>query len=241
MRSPGPRKTVHLSDSIHRQLNSYALAATAAGVGALALAQPAQAKIVYTLANTYIVNGTPIDLNHDHEVDFRFATGGSSSTNRGSLWVEIEPASGSKNRIWGRPRLGTTYRRAFGAWCSGRGFASNLPQNVSIGSNPKKFQPGHDRMVWWSAGWGSFATSCGPWKEPGRGFLGLKFTIKGEAHYGWASVTVGGVGAIQLEGYAYETIPNKPIVTNRTKGPDVITLQSNVAPGSLGRLALGWK
>ena len=38
-----------------------------------------------------------------------------------------------------------------------------------------------------------------------------------------------------LTGYAYETIPNKLIITGKTKGPDVITAQ----PGSLGHLAQG--
>jgi hypothetical protein len=40
-----------------------------------------------------------------------------------------------------------------------------------------------------------------------------------------------------LTGYAYETIPGKPIIAGETKGPDVITMQ----PGSPGRLALGRK
>src|SRR5690349_9049545 len=47
-RSSRPRTTANLSESIHRQLQMYALAASAAGVGALALAQPAEAKIIYT-------------------------------------------------------------------------------------------------------------------------------------------------------------------------------------------------
>jgi hypothetical protein len=38
-------------------------------------------------------------------------------------------------------------------------------------------------------------------------------------------------------GYAYESVPNKPIVAGKTKGPDVIT----VLPGSLGQLAAGRK
>jgi hypothetical protein len=44
-----------------------------------------------------------------------------------------------------------------------------------------------------------------------------------------------------LTGYAYETVPNKPIIAGKTKGPDVITVQPDTAPGSLGRLALGRK
>ena len=40
---------------------------------------------------------------------------------------------------------------------------------------------------------------------------------------------------LTLTGYAYETVPNKPIIAGKTKGPDVITAQ----PGGLGRLAQG--
>ena len=47
-RSSGPRMTAKLSESVHHQLNMYALAAGAAGVGVLALAQPVAAEIVYT-------------------------------------------------------------------------------------------------------------------------------------------------------------------------------------------------
>ena len=45
---PRARRTVDLSDSVHQQLNAYALAASAAGVTLLALSQPSDAKIVYT-------------------------------------------------------------------------------------------------------------------------------------------------------------------------------------------------
>jgi hypothetical protein len=47
--SSGSRSTPSkLSDSIHQQLNMYALAASAAGVSVLTLAQQAEAKIIYT-------------------------------------------------------------------------------------------------------------------------------------------------------------------------------------------------
>ncbi len=72
------------------------------------------------------------------------------------------------------------------------------------------------------------------------GYLGLKFSIHGQFHYGWARLNVftnwnaPGFTAALL-GYAYETIPNKPIITGKTKGPDVITIQ----PATLGHLARG--
>jgi hypothetical protein len=72
-RSSRPRKTADLSESVHQQLNMYVLAASAAGVGLLALAQSAEAKIVYT--KTHVVIGTnhvyALDLNHDGVVDFK--------------------------------------------------------------------------------------------------------------------------------------------------------------------------
>jgi hypothetical protein len=58
--------------------------------------------------------------------------------------------------------------------------------------------------------------------------LGLRFTIVGETHYGWARLST--VSGIFLNGYAYETIPNKPIIAGKTHGKDEATL---------GRLAQG--
>jgi hypothetical protein len=52
--------------------------------------------------------------------------------------------------------------------------------------------------------------------------------------------------AVTLTGYAYETIPNKPIITGRTKGPEDSTEEPNVSltaaipkPATLGMLAMG--
>src|SRR5580658_4777173 len=72
-RSSRPRKIAKLAESFHQRLNAYALAASAAGVGALALTQSAEAKIIYT--QTHVVIGTnhiyELDLNHDGIADFK--------------------------------------------------------------------------------------------------------------------------------------------------------------------------
>lgn len=72
LHSPSPRKAVDLSESLHRRLNVYALAASAAGVSALALSQAAEARIIYTPASIQLQRGEPfpLDLNHDGKVDF---------------------------------------------------------------------------------------------------------------------------------------------------------------------------
>jgi len=74
--------------------------------------------------------------------------------------------------------------------------------------------------------------------------MGIRFKIKGKSHFGWArlSVTEAAIGPAYhriyatLTGYAYETIPNKPIIAGRTHGPDVILKRA-----TLGALALGRK
>ena len=93
----------------------------------------------------------------------------------------------------------------------------------------------------------------GDWGGDGKGvrnrYLGLKFFVQAKAHYGWARLSVeilksigpGGRIKATLTGYAYETIPNKPIIAGKTKGPDVIAVQPEAVPGSLGGLALGRK
>jgi hypothetical protein len=67
-----------LSDSVHHQLSMYALAASAAGLGVLALPQPAAAKIIYTKTHRAIQGCDQrlnLDLNHDGHADFRFYIG----------------------------------------------------------------------------------------------------------------------------------------------------------------------
>jgi hypothetical protein len=78
-----------LSDSVRLRLNMYALAASAAGVGALALARPSEAEIVYRPAQVTIrINKTiPLDLNHDGKTDFRLPNlwGTAEATGVGAL------------------------------------------------------------------------------------------------------------------------------------------------------------
>src|SRR5262249_29126668 len=65
--------------------------------------------------------------------------------------------------------------------------------------------------------------TIGRWINVTNGYLGLKFRIKGKFHYGWARLTVKVLGGARirttLTGFAYETIPNKPIKAGKTKGP----------------------
>jgi len=212
-----------LSDPVHHQLNTYALAAAAAGVGMLALSQPADAKIVYTKTHRVIGLGQEykLDLNHDKITDFTFVNMTSRTLDGENGYQLLFLRAPSGNGPVGRSASHLKY-------------ASAMQKGSRIGSGDH-FESGNATMeILASSGRGRW----GQWYDVTDRYLGLEFKIKGKTHYGWARLsTTGASGTFEaaLTGYAYETIPGKAIIAGKTKGPDVITVE----PGSLGRLAQG--
>jgi hypothetical protein len=221
------RQTKHLSWPLEQRLGAYAVAATASGVGVMCLAQPAEARIVYTPANVNIPVNTvlPIDLNHDGIRDFKlvnFYNYGSGYPG-GGLVVDSKRRA---NEVWvGKTCTATT--------CGNPLWAAALPKGTKVG--PKgRFVPDYPSGEVMVANDIKYMPD-GLWFGVDR-YLGLKFVIKGTTHYGWARLTVSMKyykASATLKGYAYETIPGKPILAGATKGPD------EPAAGSLGALAAG--
>lgn len=233
------RTTTELALDLEKRLISYAAIASAAGMGLIAGSPVAEAKVVYTQTWMSIVpNAGPLvlDLNNDGTPDFQFsAVAKFYYSEYGSLNVSPQNAS---NGIWGS--------------------ASALPAGVKIGPSGT-FKTGRLRMAtakFYSRDHGTYTAyllnSGGPWRQATRLYLGLKFVIQGQIHYGWARLNVtatndGVYGAIN--GYAYETIPNKPIasgagggyakrkVSNGVSSPP--TARFDAQPGGLGVLAGG--
>ena len=102
-RSTGPRNTASLSNSVDEHLNMYALAAGAAGVGMLAMAQPAAAKIIYTRAHINIGfdQAIPLDLNHDGIADFELGEGYGDSSNGGISALGCTRRGRAQTPSWG--------------------------------------------------------------------------------------------------------------------------------------------
>jgi hypothetical protein len=216
-----------LSKSLNHRLNEYTLVATAAGVGALVFAVPAEAKVIYTPAHHHFSeNGQQyfLDLNHDGFVDFSMGIFTCSSTCTGKTFY-VRASSGSSH-------YASVNGVAFASTGDEQGFAAALRKGSGI-SGARSF--GQDDVLVWNIG----GLYRGRWFNVTNHYLGLMFYIKGRKHYGWARMsvethkhpfTIKGV----LTGYAYETVPNKPIIAGRTTGPDVV-----IQPASLGHLARG--
>jgi hypothetical protein len=247
---PFPRTPSKLSDSLNHRLNMYALAASAArsdqssigygaalaavGLGMLALPQAAQAKIIYTPANQ-IVSFTSLDLNHDGTGDFFLAEFYFHSTNAQGVTLFAYGVGGN----------------AIVQAHSGQGYAAALHARVKIGG-AIVFVGGEKMATTWVTSTHGQKFFQGPWANSGKGvknkYLGFKFLIRGKLHYGWARLNVrAGTAAGTLTGYAYETIPNKPIITGKTHGTDDSSMeQANAAsrstqePAGLGHLAQGF-
>jgi len=259
-RSSRARGTSELSEPINRQLNmyavsakladvsgraliqpagprilSYALAISAAGLAGLASVPSAHAKIVYTpahvkLPNNYYDKKYYLDLNHDGQDDFVFFA--SRTCHSGCTYDVSVGRAGEGNDV-----IATNHGYFPNAVALRRGAQIRPARQV------RQFYGGGllARAVVSTSG---KETWFGQWANGGKGlknrYLGLQFEIKGKTHYGWVRVTVdtsGGPDFIgTLTGYAYETVPGKPIIAGKTKGPDV-----EEQPATLGRLALGRK
>src|SRR5579863_9061992 len=119
-----PRTPSRLSDFLHHQLNSYVLAASAAGVSLLALTPPAEAKVVYTKTHQDIgTNGIyELDLNHDGIVDFLLQQFGTSSLNSNRLLADEALGNavlGSLNRSNDKSQSHSLSLTARGFECNG--------------------------------------------------------------------------------------------------------------------------
>lgn len=227
------RKAKPLSESLHRQLSFYAVAASAAGVGAMALAQPAEAQIVYTPADETIqFHGTiPIDLDHDGITDVTI--------------VDRPWAYGTNhypgNSVKAVARAGAGIERS----PLQADFAADLLRGASIGPSSQF----NGRAIMFRAVDPAGTYYSGSWGDTTNRYLGIRFQIAGEIHYGWARMDVWLAWRrikVKLTGYAYETQPNTPIRAGDTGQNDESSSNQVNVPvpeaqnqPSLGALALG--
>jgi hypothetical protein len=181
--APQPRKTFKISDSLNRQLNTYALVASAAGVSVLALARASEAKVVYTETHQVTHTGFPlyIDLNHDGIKDFALRT----RYYWGSYFEVGLSASGYRKNVVAGRRFKSSGGYFFSA-------ASALPAGARIGPE-RKFPVHHPFMAveLFNRIHTSQYSDVGPWGEKDNGvrnrYLGLvpKFPPRARSQNSW--------------------------------------------------------
>jgi hypothetical protein len=220
------------SGALENRTKTYSMAAAAAGVTLLALAAPAEGKVVITTHINIPVNGTiTLDLNHDGVPDvefyfYRYNPLGAYFTNLSARGLNGGGILGPKQKGWASvlprsaPIGGSRYFGKYG-FMAGRGGSAYSGPNID---------------GYWGGG------------QPNR-FLGVKFLIQGTTHYGWVRVTVNNSSkrfqllTATITEYGYETIANKKLLaglpSTNAKVPQGVTETGRVSGPSLGMLALG--
>jgi hypothetical protein len=258
-----PTLPTKLSPKLNKGLVSYVAAAGAAGVGLLALAQPADAEVVYTPANTPLMLNTPVglDLNNDGIIDFELSNNyrafdRKSCTQNCSFGanasLKVTPAQAG-NAVWVMSTASHHTGVRQGKKNRVGPAAAPVFWGVLVGPE-RKLQSSPTIMdseifsgtIFGFASYKSFGL-WGKGKSVAGAYLGLKFTVGGEVHYGWARIVVKSNQlsiSATLTGYAYETIANRPIITGLTQGTLDGTAEMKPPapapePATLGRLAQG--
>jgi hypothetical protein len=236
------------ASQIEHRLGKYALAAAAASVGVLALAEPAQAKVVITVKNIPIplcgvdVCPVSVDLNHDGIADFSFTVGTFAYHENSLGRVHI------RGLTPGAEAVGTPAGYF-------RDYASDLVRGAKIGpsahfasstrSGGITIEGSNQCFRYCDGKYGRYFYGKWGGNHPNR-FLGVTFQIKGVTHYGWVRITVTTNASQRLSAeiteYGYETIANKVVLAGE-KSNTAEAFQAQNVPvqreSSLGMLAQG--
>src|SRR5712692_2892170 len=221
------RKLHLLSEGLERRLEQYALAASTAGMGLLVAAEVAKADTIFTPVNIPIptarfeysrsfFGSLDIDLNNDGVSDFRLSLFNSYNLDGARGTLSVKALGGGQTMV------------------TRNGAAAALPAGAVIGAS-QMFRPNPVSGGRFSGRLMARAVShfyrptnnyvSGPWANATNQFLGLRFDFGGQTRFGWAELSVTAaarccapVGGV-LEGYAYETVPNQPILAGQTIEP----------------------
>lgn len=217
------RKASLLEEVLEHRLALYALAVGAA----LAVAPGSEGKVVFTHADLTV--GRPshphyIDLDNDGVADVYLQT-------------SVQGCTGSPVCVKGLHAYPLGASNGFVDSSSRRNPAA-LARGANIG--PANSFTRYTTLAAANFGTLGFGTSYyGNFLDTNNRFLGIRFLINGEIHYGWVGFRVARFYRAVVSGWAYETEPNKTIIAgNRGKDEDSADLKAT-QPTALELLALG--
>ncbi len=162
------------------------------------------------------------------------------TTNGTTIWFDVDGNAG-----------GSPVRTSYFA---GSDFGIYLK---SSGSNPYALANSNNRFFTQTAGLGATAvryaagafingsavanldgfihngTNAGDWDLGDTGFLGLRLSVGGVSHFGWAQITYGSDGSLTLHDFAYELSPNTPIQAGAVPEPAASAALAGLLAGSV--------
>jgi hypothetical protein len=220
------REEAELRPALAKRVAAYGLAAAGAGLGIMVGSQPAEAKIVYTPAKIVFESRAVIDIDN---VEF--------------VVTQIKEDYFGYTFILKVQGGGVLASSRFPGWAGRLSLGAKIGASGHFYRNPQMAE---------AATYNCCPTHSGPWDPygplgPSSGFLGLKFLVDGQSHYGWAEVSIvsdpqgyphlaGFRGVVR--GFAYNTVPNQAILAGQTSDGDFIG-EMPPQPAALGLLALG--
>jgi hypothetical protein len=198
------------SNHLNRQVAQYSIAAAVAGVSMLALTAPAAGEVVIT-RKTIPIPLTAIDM--PHPVKISMANNGVD--NFTFHLTNSPPNVGRSSSFNSLALVGATSNAAdvYEGY-----FVAPLPRGAKIGASAgfTAFESAVEQSLAGVSGRGLRGYWGG---NPKDHYVGVRFSIGGQTHYGWIRLTVttdpnphGPAMSATITGYAYETVPNKTIL-----------------------------
>jgi hypothetical protein len=215
--------------TISKDLLTTAAAIATVGLGTFALPQLGMAEVVFTPVNQSVQGPRgqlAFDLNNDGIPDASVSVYSTFILGSGGNFLRVNDL-GAHGLQTGNAIAANKQRYAYAGQGGQRlGSSAHFSNNAIMADHEADMNGSTNRGLWQNI------TS--------RRFLGVKFLISGQTHFGWIRFSSANDAHAMVTGYAYETIPNKPIIAGLgNDGQPAPESLSDVDPGSLGRLAAG--
>jgi len=226
-RSNRSRKAAPLQEALCHRLDAYALAATAAGVGLLACALPAEATTVCNSASITLARTASFPLNPAHQqaapflvaqTTFYFSySSGPAFWDRGFFepnpqGVMLSPSNNLPAALSEGALIGPSANFA-------KGNSYGLLFTYGLG------EPGDHYLK----GGGTMNKHRGNFKFGQTNYVGFRLLLSGQYHYGWARIEVAFhhnetfrrmlMSETRISGYGYESNPDTVIAAGDCHGP----------------------
>jgi len=188
--------------TLENKLKSYS--ALAAGV--IASGASVQAQIVYTDVDPDITLSDTVyllNMNKDTIIDFRLVQADYFYYSTSFLNI-VGVQALDKNEILG-DTVNTSSDYNF--------YPKALQLNDTIAAKQKIWMNSYSAPMYIKGAYYGYNINQGNWKNVTDRYLGLRFKIGNEWHYGWARLDVAqNATSFTLKDYAYESVPNKRII-----------------------------